>query len=293
MFRWIRRETRRRAAREDCQFTFQTQSLFDASVDGIPHFVYTDHTELVNRHYPWPDPHPAPPGWIARERLIYRRAAAVLVWSEHVARSLAEDYGVERERIVRVGVGGDSELEPTAGSYDSRRILFVGRDWERKGGPDLLAAFAALRARVPGATLVVAGCRPRVEDPGVTVLGDVRPAEVRRLMGEAAVFCMPTLREPFGLVFVEAAAHGLPVVATRIGALPDIVVEGETGFLVEPHDVAALSGRLERLLLDPAEGARLGAAGRRRALDRYTWLGVAARIAAAVRFNAAHANHLS
>jgi glycosyltransferase involved in cell wall biosynthesis len=283
MFRWIRREMRRDAARHDHAFTFQTQSLFDASIDGIPHFVYTDHTELVNRHYPLPDPHRPPRAWIERERQIYRRAAAVLVWSEHVGRSLAEDYGVAPERIVCVGVGGDGEAEPTAGDHDSRRILFVGRDWERKGGPDLLAAFVALRRRVPDATLVVAGCRPEVDEPGVTVLGEVPPAEVRRLMGEAAAFCMPTLREPFGLVFVEAGAHGLPVVSTRIGALPDIVGEGETGYLVEPGDVAALADRLERVILDPALGARLGAAGRERAFERYTWRGTTRGIAAAIR----------
>jgi glycosyltransferase involved in cell wall biosynthesis len=293
MFRWIRRETRRRAAREHYLFTFQTQSLFDASVAGVPHFVYTDHTELVNRQYPWPDPHPAPESWIRREQGIYRRAAAVLVWSGHVARSLAEDYGVEPERIVWVGVGGDGEPEPSAGSYDSCRILFVGRDWERKGGPDLLVAFAGVRRQLPEATLVVAGSRPEVEEPGVTVLGEVGPATVRRLMAEAAVFCMPTLREPFGLVFVEAAIHGLPVVATRTGALPDIVVEGETGHLVRPHDVEGLSERLAGLLADPAACARLGVAARRRALERWTWRGASARIAAAVRLNAAHAKNLS
>ena len=82
---------------------------------------------------------------------------------------------------------------------------------------------------------------------------------------------MPTKREPFGIVFIEAMAHRLPVVGTRLGAIPDFVRVDETGYLVDTGAVDDLARALIRLLDDPERCRRFGEAGRRLALERYTW----------------------
>ncbi len=285
--RAIRRHMRRRVATsDDYRFTFQTQSLFDASTDRLPHFVYTDHTELVQERYPDFDPgQAAPRRWIELERRIYQHARAVFTMSTHVSRSLVEQYAMPGERIHRVGAGSNLAVpaEDPLPDYASRRIVFVGRDWERKGGPDLLAAFAEVRQRIPDVTLAIAGCSPIIDQPGVTVLGELSPAEVRRQYLGAAVFGMPTLVEPFGIVFVEALAHGLPVVSTEVGALPDIVRDGETGYLHAPHDISGLAQSLETLLGDPERCRQMGSAGRSSVSGTYTWSQAVASVAGEIR----------
>jgi len=96
------------------------------------------------------------------------------------------------------------------------------------------------------------------------------------------VFCLPTRLEPFGIAYLEAMMHRLPVVATRVGAVPDMVLEGQTGRLVEPGDAAALAAALIDVLGDPATARRYGEAGFVRATETYTWQRVGQRIRALV-----------
>ena len=111
------------------------------------------------------------------------------------------------------------------------------------------------------------------------MIGHCPVDEVHQHYERADVFCLPTRREPFGVAFVEALHHGLPIVATRIGAVPDLVEHGDNGFLVEVGDVDGLAAHLEQLLADPALRHRMGASGMRRARQNYTWSAVAQRIA--------------
>jgi glycosyltransferase involved in cell wall biosynthesis len=87
---------------------------------------------------------------------------------------------------------------------------------------------------------------------------------------------MPSLEEGFGLPLAEAMAAGLPTVASRVGGMPEIVVDGETGILVAPGDADALADAIVRVLADPELGRRLGEAGRARAVERYSWDVIAA-----------------
>jgi glycosyltransferase involved in cell wall biosynthesis len=115
--------------------------------------------------------------------------------------------------------------------------------------------------------------KAETQTPGkVTFVNRVDHSELAEWYRRADIFVFPSLwQEPFGMPPTEAMAAGLPVVATRSGALPEIVVDGETGLLVERGDVDGLAQALLELLRNPAKRSRMGAAGRSRVLEHFNW----------------------
>jgi glycosyltransferase involved in cell wall biosynthesis len=276
MFRRNRAALLQRLRDTNFAFTFQTQAMFDASLPGIPHFIYTDHTHLENRNYPVPEAAtPLSLTWAEVERGAYQNARMVFTMSRNISRSLISEYGCSPQRVRCVYAGSNVGAE-VSGNIDNNRfraknILFVGVEWERKGGPVLLEAFRLLRREHPEARLTIVGCSPPISEPGVHIEGRVPLTEVPKYYRSASVFCLPTLNEPFGVVFLEAASFGLPVVATRIGAIPEIVMDGKSGYLVEPQNAAELATRLGDLLRDPRRAEQFGAYGREWVSRRYSW----------------------
>jgi len=159
-----------------------------------------------------------------------------------------------------------------------------------KGGPELLEAFAAVRREHPTARLwIVSSSAPAVLPAGAEFLGLLGKEALARRYATASVFALPTLREAFGLSLVEAMSFALPVVATRVEAIPEIVADGETGLLVPPRAPAALARAISALLADPARARRMGNAGRARALARFGWERAAHAMLQTVREPAASA----
>lgn len=283
---YLFRQTRRKIAElhtaTDYAFSVQIQSVFDASYDNVPNFVYTDHTHLANLTYSGvTEKDLFHRSWIDCEAEIYRNAAKTFTMSSNIADSIVRDYGVDSDRVLCIYSGTNSSVADAAERVvpDPPNILFVGVDWERKGGPVLLEAFNSVAQRVPRVKLTIVGCTPEIPPASnIDVVGKVPLASVHRYFNEATVFCMPTRREPFGIVFIEALAHRLPIVSTRVGALPDIVVEGESGFLIEPDDPVELAERLVTLLIDTELQHRFGVRGRRLYDERYTWEAVFAKL---------------
>lgn len=284
LFRLRSRIARERISRGRYLFSLQIQSTFDASTPGVPHFVYTDNTVLANTHYKNAKRSDVPvtEGWLALERQIYHNARASFVMSRNVGRSMVEDYGAEPAKVVCAYGGPNASIAPVEEKkYDQKNILFVGVVWNRKGGPELLQAFRLVRKRIPDATLTIVGCTPDVDEPGCRVVGRVPPSELGSYYAQASVFCMPTRLEPFGIVFVEAMAHRMPVVATNVAAIPDFVTNGENGFLVEPDDITGLADALVQLLSDPELCRRMG--DRSYAVSKtYTWDNTAAIMRATI-----------
>jgi glycosyltransferase involved in cell wall biosynthesis len=289
------RAARRRVEKGGYACTIQTQSHYDARVEGIPHFVYSDNTMLANLQYPdlrfaFPagtvasgQELPVTGAWLAAERRLYRGAAACFVMSENVRRSLDVDYGCAQDRIITAYAGSNLPVSHEAAvSPQPGNILWVGVEWERKGGPQLVEAFRLLRRDLPHATLTIVGCSPDLIEPGCRVAGRIPAAQLPLYYDTASVFCLPTRHEPFGFVFAEAMAHGLPVVATDIGAIPDMVINGENGYRVPPGDPIALAGALRRILADPGSRERMGSHSRRIG-KKYTWRNTASIMGAAIR----------
>jgi glycosyltransferase involved in cell wall biosynthesis len=282
-FAFVRDELRRRVSPREYAFTFQTQSMWDGSVPGLPHFVYTDNTELAQLRQPgfergqllgeW---------WLALERQIYQRADRVFTMSQNVRRSLLEDYGVAGHKVRCVFSGSNAEVRPGSRGGPERHLqkalLFVGVVWERKGGPELVEAFEAVLRKHPDATLTIVGCRPRVRLRNCRVLGRLPLEGMSRLYEAASLFCLPSRNEPFGIAFVEAMHHALPLVGTALGAIPDLITPGENGLLVPARDPAALASALDQLLSDPEAMQRMGCRSLARARDRYTWDRVGERL---------------
>lgn len=264
---------------EKCSFTFQSQSLFDASRAGVPHFLYTDHTWRANFRYASASFVPqGPADWPERERKFYENATRCFTTSSFARRSLLEDYGLSPDRAHCVFCGANAVPEPRGERGFGARILFVGVEWERKGGPQLLEAFARVRAAVPEATLEIAGCKPPAEIPGVTTLGKCSLEQVAQLYRTADIFCLPSLKEPSAVVLSEALLHGIPVVATDVGGTADRVIDGRTGFLVPPGDIGALADRLIALCRAPEQCATMGRAGLELARERFSWSAVGERL---------------
>lgn len=205
-------------------------------------------------------------GWNAA---VLRAARAVVGHSEWVRRSVIDDYGVDPARVVVIPPGADLEaLRPGPERPEDGgplRLLFVGGDFARKGGPDLLAA---VRRLSPRCELDVVTRDPSVVcEAGVRVHRGLTAGDPRlvALFQRADALVLPTRGDCTPFVVLEGMAAGLPVVATRVGAIPEQVVHGETGLLVPPGDVGALAEALGALLASPARRRAMGRAGRARA----------------------------
>ncbi|MBA2463747.1 MAG: glycosyltransferase [Nocardioidaceae bacterium] len=224
------------------------------------------------------------------ERLALGRAAAVVVLVPRTARLLCQD-GIAQERVHVLPSGFEPALF-TAASGDvfpelpRPRIGYVGRLAAQKR-PDLLVeAFGRLRSPAhlvlvgdgpmrPAVTAAIA--RSPVRDR-ITLTGFVPHDEVPAALASLDVLALPSAYEEMGSVLVEAMATGLPVVASRVGGIPDVVCDGETGLLVPPNDVGALTAALEDLLSDSGRRQRYGVQARRRA-EQYAWPELAGRVA--------------
>lgn len=228
--------------------------------------------------------------WDRRLQLrTLRRATAVTAPSGFQAREVARELGWAESRIQVVpnpldpGILAAAESAPTTGG-DPQMVLYAGRLAKVKGIEPLLAAVKEVRSQAPDARFVLAGpwrmeskpaslgleMGPADGSDGVAWIGQATRDQLIALYRRASVFVMPSYFESFGIAALEAMAFGLPVVATAAGGLPEIIQDGETGFLVPPGDPHGLSVALLRLLRDRSLARGMGQAGRRRVRERFT-----------------------
>lgn len=234
-------------------------------------------------------------GFLRMQAQVARRLPLVLTPSESSRRDVAREFGVDpaRMRVIRLGVD-DRFTPPTQPRVPGRILAMASADAPLKGIATLLAAFAKLRVeRDLELVLVskpVAGGRTERLIDELGIGGSVRCVhglsddDLVSLMGSAEVGCVPSLYEGFSLPTAELMACGTPLVVSRAGAIPEVVgPDGECADLVEPGDVEQLVTALASLLDDPARRTRMGAAGRQRVLDHFSWRAVAEATAEAYR----------
>jgi glycogen synthase len=258
--------------------------------------------------------------WI--EKTAYQNADGVVAVSASMKKDVQELYGVSADRI-RVIPNGIDVAEYARKQAPERLarygidvgtpfVLFVGRITRQKGIIHLLAALAHLPAGTQIVLCAGAPDTPEIGEEMKAKVGELRATrpdlvvhwvaemvareDVIAFYSHAAIFVCPSVYEPFGIINLEAMACGAPVVASRVGGIPEAVADGETGILVdvdpstnnnaggadfEPRDPAAFARRLAdgitALLNDPGKRAAFAAAGRKRVEDRFSWESVAAQ----------------
>ncbi|MEU7068756.1 glycosyltransferase family 4 protein [Streptomyces narbonensis] len=227
--------------------------------------------------------------WYAFTRMqkrVARRSESVLTVSGTSRQEIVEHLGVREDRIRVVHIGADTTLwspDPSVAEVPGRIVTTSSADVPLKGLVFLIEALAKLRTEHPDAHLVVVGKRAEdgpvaqaIERYGlggaVEFVKGISDTELVDLYRSAQVACVPSLYEGFSLPAAEGMATGTPLVATTGGAIPEVAgADGETCLAVPPGDAGALAAALGRVLGDRELRARLGAAGRARVLDRFTW----------------------
>ena len=233
-------------------------------------------------------------GFLDMQMEVARRIPRLLTVSESSRSDVVAQMGVALERLHVVPVGVDPTVfqpRPHRARVPGRIMTTASADVPMKGLTHLLEALAKVRTERDDAHLVVIGQpKPksaiprRIEALGLTgaveFVSGVSTESIVDRYAEAEVACVPSLYEGFSLPAVEAMACGVPVVGTTGGAVKEVIGrDQETGLLVPPGDPSALAAAILRALADPALRARLGAAGRERALGRFTWRRTAASTA--------------
>jgi len=222
----------------------------------------------------------------AYQQSVFDRCSCVFTFSEWAARSVVDDYGIESDRVMAVGGGSNFSIPPLDhGPYDAQRILFVGKDFERKGGPLIVEAFRRVRQILPNAKLVIAGCDPGIRDAGIEIVGFVGKdtaigeQQLLELYRDASLMCLMSSFEPFGLVVIEAGLSGVPCVTPDLFAFPETVLDGETGRRLRTYEAAELAEVLLELLQNPSLLKSMGAAAHDYMRGRFEWDTVAKTVA--------------
>ena len=257
-----------------CLFMTQTPvALGGRLARKRPYVVMVDDTPILldtmGEHYGLRAEKPGPLATVKRRinSIGLRRAHRVLPMSQWARRSLVDDYGVHHERAVVLATGIDlvqwtPDTEPHTGPM---RILFVGGDFDRKGGQVLLSAFDRLPSG--SAELHVVTRSTLDAHDGVVPHYGMEPnsPELIALFRSCDVFVLPSRAEAFPNVVIEASASGLASIVTSVGAMDEMVVHGETGYVIDVDDSVELARLLQQLAEDPDLRSRLGAAARERA----------------------------
>jgi L-malate glycosyltransferase len=269
--RWCRRE--QIAVVQTCDLYANIFGLPGARLAGVP-------VRIGSRRELNPD---KSAGQIRLQRLAYRSATKVVANSS-AARTVLEQEGVARESIAVIPNGVDAASFPKrsheTATRPARTIITVANLRPEKSHETLIAAVALLAADLPGLQLQIVGDGPRREtleanvraaglDRRVSFLG--HREDIPELLAQADVFVLPSQSEAFPNGAIEAMAAGLPVIASAVGGLLDLIEHGDTGLLVQPGDAAALAHALRRVLTDRPLAARLGNAARAEVNKRYSF----------------------
>jgi glycosyltransferase involved in cell wall biosynthesis len=236
-----------------------TPKNYDTYADGLEHPVYSARVEAMKQVW---------------TRSALGAARHLLAFSTWVKNSYINDYGADPARVTVIPPGIDTERwvpRPELRKNDGKiRILFTGGNFPRKGGPTLLKwAQTSKHRKDIEVHLVTQNEVPSTEN--VVVHNNMRAntPELIELAQSCDIFALPTLGDCFSFAGIEASCTGMPVVISNVGGISEIVVEGETGFLVPRRDEAALFERLDLLVEDAELRQRMGAAGRKRSAELF------------------------
>ena len=222
-----------------------------------------------------------------REKLQHpflMRADGIFTMGHWIANEMVRSYGLNIKKVHVVGGGINLDYKKIDYSKkNGKRILFVGRDFERKNGPLVVDAFKILKEEIKDAELYIAGPEKlKIQYKGIYCLGDVESKELYNYFNLCDIFCMPSKFEPYGLVFIEALTYGLPCIGKNAYEMPYFIDDGITGYLLNensPEQLAQLMGNaLKNQTMKNIVRSR-----RDWYIEEYSWKTVAKRIADVIK----------
>ena len=246
--------------------------------NSVVYTLFTDHTNMLSKQqtsawYRAPETH-ARNDWNKIEKKIYASQDHLFVMGSHVKESMKRDYAIDPNKISVVGAGPnldlDIERDGVQKRYDLKTLLFVGIDSQRKGLHLLLQVFDEIVKSFPDTKLNIAGVEGK-NTGNVTYHGLLRGEALKKLFYDSQIFVLPTFREPFGIVLLEAMFAKNACIASRTGAIPEIIEDQKTGFLVDIGDVEALKEKIITLLDNPVLLEAMGEEGYKTAKNKWTW----------------------
>lgn len=207
-------------------------------------------------------------------RRAFSSASHLITWCDWARRSLINDYGIEENKITVIPPGVDSEIwsfDRSAREAGPVRMLFVGGDFQRKGGELLLDTFKILPAGIAELDIVTRDTVNTHNQPGVRIHHGLQSGCKRmlQLYHNADMFVFPTLGDCLPIAVMEAMMAGLPVIASRVGALDEEVLHGQTGLLIPPDDGSALLDAMLQMVKDEPSRRAMGQCGRATAANRF------------------------
>lgn len=217
---------------------------------------------------------------LALQRKIYLESTSNCLATPWAAASVTRDFGVPAGTVHAVGIGINQVIDAGPRDWSTPHFLFIGKDWIDKNGSAVVSAFTEVRREIPAARLDLVGNHPAVHLPGVEGHGFLSLSDpgqrqkVRDLYASATCLVVPTTFEPAGIVYLEAAAAGIPSIGSKNGGAPDII--GPGGLVVDPSSRAEIVEAM-RKMTDQEYAEGLGEIAKRRA-GNFTWEHVAGRI---------------
>jgi len=270
-------------SQQEYDLIFQISGLFSPTRDygnlKIPYVTFNDYTmSLSKKSGSLAMPTPQIEKWLVLEKQLYQNASLIFSTSENTRNSIINDYQIKPDKVINVkyGISNDDNYRSSEKNKD-KSILFVGKNFMRKGGYILLNAFYKIRQEIPEAKLVIVSTDKHTIDkkyigPGVEIYSYIKDKKrFNALYEKASLFAMPSFCEPFGLVFLEAMNHKLPCIGSKIDAMPEIIIDGVTGFLINPGDIEDLANKIILLLKNPDLSSRMGNSGYDRVKKFFNW----------------------
>jgi glycosyltransferase involved in cell wall biosynthesis len=224
------------------------------------------------------------------QKNVFDDCTGIFPRTDYAADSVYQDYEVPRSKITVAGAGSNHNITPYShGSYNNKNILFIGVQFERKGGPLILEAFRLVRQKIPEVTLTIIGGELDIDEPGVEVVGRIYKDQgdglnrILEFYSRASLFCIMSIIEPFGIVVLEAQNSFVPCIVPKRFAFTETVKNEITGVHLVDETPEGLSKVMEELLNDPVKLKQMGEAAHEFVQREWTWDRAAERIEKRIR----------
>ncbi len=230
----------------------------------------------------------------------YQNAAMIFTISERLRQSFIDLYGIHPDKVMTAYAGPNFDMDLIKAKLDIPKpagpptILFIAKEFKRKGGDTVAEAFKIVQSAIPDARLIFAGSSTiPSEFEGIKniislgLLDKSNPPELDKLLNayrKADLMVLPSRHDPFPTVIREAMFFGLPCVTSNIWAMPEMVEDGHTGFLVNPGDSQMLAERMIQILKNPELRESFGRAAMRRAESMFNWQSIGKVLANGIKY---------